>query len=96
LSVTAKLRTLLAVPELDDPGIGTTGNDQGRCDAKVLELVSLSSIRPDQSDQRAAICFACKGRQLWRSIHGPVVCGDCHPPAVEQLVAEWIDAQGAP
>ena len=47
-------------------------------------------------DQRTAFCFACKGHHLWRSVYGAVVCGDCHPPAAEHLVAAWLDEQGTP
>ena len=32
----------------------------------------------------------------WRSIHGSVVCGTCHPPATPGLVAEWIDSDSRP
>jgi hypothetical protein len=38
----------------------------------------------------AAPCYWCGRREWWRSIHGPVVCGHCHPPAVPGLVAEWL------
>ncbi len=34
------------------------------------------------------------GHRLWRSIHGVVVCGDCHPPATPNLVAEWLPPLG--
>ena len=37
-------------------------------------------------------CYWCGRFHWWRSIHGVVVCGNCHPPAVPQLVAEWIAA----
>jgi len=37
-------------------------------------------------------CWWCGRSHWWRSIHGAVVCGHCHPPAVPSLVAEWIDA----
>lgn len=33
------------------------------------------------------------GHRLWRSVHGVVVCGYCHPPAHPTLVAEWLPAQ---
>ena len=26
----------------------------------------------------------------WRSVHGVLVCGECHPPASPGLVAEWL------
>lgn len=28
----------------------------------------------------------------WRSIYGPhVICATCHPPAVPEIVAEWLE-----
>lgn len=33
-------------------------------------------------------CYACGGRQWWRSVHGALVCATCHPPAAPELVAE--------
>ena len=39
-------------------------------------------------------CPWCGRREWWRSIHGVVVCGHCHPPAVPGLVVEWLDAPG--
>ncbi|MBZ5639929.1 MAG: hypothetical protein LAO51_14375 [Acidobacteriia bacterium] len=37
-------------------------------------------------------CSSCGQGRFWRSIHGALVCGTCHPPAAPELVAEWIDA----
>ena len=37
-------------------------------------------------------CYSCGQLNWWRSIHGAIVCGHCHPPATPELVAEWIDA----
>jgi P4 family phage/plasmid primase-like protien len=36
-------------------------------------------------------CFACHSTRLWKSIHGAVVCGSCHPPLSDDLVVEWIE-----
>ena len=36
-------------------------------------------------------CYWCGQLNWWRSIHGAIVCGDCHPPATPELVQEWID-----
>lgn len=41
-----------------------------------------------------APCPCCQSRRFWRSIHGKTVCAFCHPPAVPQLVAEWIELNG--
>jgi len=39
-------------------------------------------------------CCRCKSRRFWRSVHGSVVCGTCHPPASPELVEEWIEIGG--
>jgi len=51
---------------------------------------------PDSTpaDPGAGPCYWCGRREWWRSIHGVVVCGHCHPPAVPGLVVEWLDAPG--
>ncbi len=43
---------------------------------------------PPTRDPTAGPCPWCGRRAWWRSIHGAVVCGYCHPPAVPGLVAE--------
>jgi len=35
-------------------------------------------------------CCACKSRLFWRSIHGPIACFRCHPPANERIVASLL------
>lgn len=35
-------------------------------------------------------CPACGSCQYWRGKTGNFTCGRCHPPAVPELVAEWI------
>jgi hypothetical protein len=42
------------------------------------------------ADPTAGACWWCGRREWWRSIHGAVVCGYCHPPSVPGLVAEWL------
>ena len=37
------------------------------------------------------VCFACHDHRFWRSVSGVVICGVCHPPATDDLVAEWIE-----
>jgi hypothetical protein len=39
-------------------------------------------------------CYACNGYLFWHSIHGPIRCVTCHPPAAEHLVASWLWAYG--
>ena len=41
------------------------------------------------------VCFACKERLFWRSIRGIVVCGVCHPPAAQDVVAEWVESSAS-
>lgn len=55
--------------------------------AEVLEILRA------ETTARAApvVCFACKERRFWRSVHGVVICATCHPPARPELVAEWLD-----
>ena len=36
-------------------------------------------------------CPWCGRRKWWRSIYGVVVCGQCHPPVLPELIAEWLD-----
>jgi P4 family phage/plasmid primase-like protien len=36
-------------------------------------------------------CFRCKGTAFWESIHGAVVCAECHPPSNASLVKQWIN-----
>lgn len=42
---------------------------------------------------RATLAYPCTcgGHRFWVSIHGPIVCGQCHPPAQEKLVVRWIE-----
>ena len=51
----------------------------------------LARLSPD-ADRAATkvVCYCCRESRFWRSIHGQVVCGICHPPAHPDLVAEWI------
>ena len=64
------------------------------------DLATLREIKPavlahlrieDTASRKKVVCHACKSTRFWRSIHGPVVCGVCHPPASPSLVARWIE-----
>jgi hypothetical protein len=44
---------------------------------------------------RNGSCYACGGSRWWLSVHGALVCATCHPPAVPELVARWVEAQEA-
>lgn len=37
-------------------------------------------------------CYACSSDTFWCSVHGPVICSNCHPPASDSLVAGtlWV------
>ena len=50
----------------------------------------LATLRTEASPK--LVCYACRERHFWRSIHGVVICGTCHPPASPDLVAEWLEA----
>lgn len=61
----------------------------------------LSALRAHKSEVLARlrsptkadlVCRACRERRFWRSIHGVVVCGTCHPPAAPRLVERWLSA----
>ena len=36
------------------------------------------------------VCYACRSRRFWQSVHGAIVCGVCHYPASPDLVAGWL------
>ena len=38
-------------------------------------------------------CWWCRHQVWWRSVHGAVVCGCCHPPA-PGLAVEWFGGDG--
>jgi hypothetical protein len=35
-------------------------------------------------------CHICHTSSWWLSVHGPLVCGVCHPPAIPDIVKRWI------
>lgn len=49
------------------------------------------------ADRRGAVqpspgaCRWCKGKLWWRSVYNIVVCARCHPPALPELVVEWVE-----
>ena len=46
---------------------------------------------PEPADQRRKRCHWPARCQWWRSVHGEVVCGWCHSPAVPELAVEWLN-----
>ena len=65
------------------------------CDLATLREIKpavLARLREERGASLAkVVCYACKSSRFWRSIHGPIVCRVCHPPASPELVAEWIN-----
>ena len=45
---------------------------------------------PKDTEESVKECERCGSTTFWRSVHGVVICGDCHPPASPRLVAEWL------
>ncbi len=44
----------------------------------------------EKSSRYCSPTHPASGHRLWRSVHGVVVCGDCHPPSIPDLVSEWL------
>jgi hypothetical protein len=62
----------------------------GCAEGRSKETASGICTQP-RADSTQRPCYACQGTRFWRSRHGPLVCATCHPPAVVDLVAEWIE-----
>lgn len=47
----------------------------------------------DEAEAKACLSYPClcRGLKFWVSIHGPIICGSCHPPAMQSLVIRWIE-----
>lgn len=64
------------------------------CDLATLREIKpavLARLREERGASLAkVVCYSCKSSRFWRSIHGPIVCGICHPPATPELVAKWL------
>ena len=43
-------------------------------------------------DSHRVVCYACRSRRFWQSIHGAILCNTCHPPSSPDRVARWIDS----
>jgi hypothetical protein len=57
----------------------------------LADPATVQALRPDASAARP-VCWTCRSRRFWRSVHGRTVCARCHPPAVPELVAQWLEA----
>ncbi len=67
-----------------------TASDKLVFNATVL-AVDEPTAPPAVAERPAVARCTCHGTRFWRSVHGVVLCGTCHPPAAPALVAEWID-----
>lgn len=67
-----ELLDLLAVP-------GIT-KDLARTVA-LAKLAVAGEVAEVRAARGAPRCPACKGARFWRSVHGPLQCATCHPPA---------------
>lgn len=50
----------------------------------VKALLMSGTIEP------ASPCYLCREFFWWLSIHGVLICGNCHPPAVPELIKRWF------
>ena len=96
------------IAELRSRGVALVPDgDRLRCRPKSSltedDLAALRANKPEvlrllREEHRPAaariVCYACKRSRFWKSIHGVIVCGDCHPPGHDRLVVEWIDKEG--
>ncbi len=71
--------------------------EQLRLFARVEQVIPGARLRHDvppiadaDNTLRDDRCAVCHRRAWWRSIHGALVCGVCHPPASAELVAAWL------
>lgn len=88
----AELRVVAALPEASQQELLTLARLKARFDGDVVEVLEPEPdpAAPGNPEPNPS-CHACSGRRFWRSIHGVVVCGECHPPASDSLVAEWVE-----
>lgn len=52
--------------------------DAGRTETKASTVPGQHKAAPVDGSPK---CFACGGREWWKSVHGVTVCRRCHPPA---------------
>jgi hypothetical protein len=43
------------------------------------EIIRLLTPKPEPA--RQLVCYSCRGKDFWLSVHGVKVCRKCHPPA---------------
>ncbi|MEW5935109.1 MAG: hypothetical protein AB1816_16145 [Bacillota bacterium] len=63
---------------------GSTGQEEA-VSSPAPGIALALSLQPDGT------CYCCKGSRWWLSRYGVLVCATCHPPAVPELVARYVD-----
>lgn len=97
-------RSLTAVPTPNpanptpvDGNLPPSDQDEYRTERAAI-LEHDAGLPQGQAEQKAVDavgpCLSCRGGRFWVSVHGPVVCGACHPPADPGKVTRWIDCSG--
>ena len=57
---------------------------------------ALKAFAVTSSAPTVPMCFCCQGRRWWRSFCGShLICGFCHRPHFDDIVAEWIEPSKA-
>ncbi len=90
------------IADLRDRGVVLVADgDRLRCRPDSLltaeDLAALRTNKPTILDRLSAppvshrvVCYSCRSRRFWQSVHGAIVCGVCHYPASPDLVARWL------
>jgi hypothetical protein len=50
----------------------------------------VSRVSHNSATSTDSLCAACGRQAWWRSVHGLLVCGACHPPASPEFVARFV------
>jgi hypothetical protein len=77
------------------PHASAMGNDGDV--ASKGETGNRSAVPPvaRNGEEKGRRCGGCGMAKFWRSIHGVIVCGVCHPPAREALVDVWLSGNSS-
>lgn len=60
---------------------------------KTVVMEALTQVGVQHSRATVRPCPRCRRSQLWLSIYGVEVCGECHPPAPGALL-RWLEPKG--
>ena len=89
-----ELSDLINLPGVTRQDIENIGRLKAGFGAEVLSVTESEVLGHEAADQiDSGRCLSCGQRRFWKSIHGVVVCGICHPPADPALAAEWIEPE---